>query len=266
MKKRVLFLVAALCGVATFANAATIVQWSDQPYETDIVVGASENLVAPADYTTYVAGTAINPTVGANYYPNNAGRTPIFNGAFNEVPGTKAIIFQPGNAGNPDQIQGQGTTLGSDFSGMITFEDENFLAGAPVLQSLESRRYAFSVAGNEVSSRLLFQDNGGGWWASSAVNTFGGLNPHDIPDVTAETWVAFTPFSAGVASFGAVGAPDFTNPQAVGIYMTSVGATGTNKPGMAIGYFKATAIPEPSTIMLGLVGLGFCFRRSRDQK
>ncbi len=227
------------------AQAQVIAQWSDQPFETDIV-GASQNFVIadPNDYPTYVAGTAINPTVGANYYPNNAGRTPIFNGAFSEIPTGKALVFQPGNPANPDQIQAQvGATAATQFSGMFTFE--NLLPGTtdPLL-SFSMQRYRFGAGfdpNGPSGSRFLFQDSSSQWYASDPSPSLPtGLSGQVIANVPTANWYAFTPFSSGVASIASAPSAglDFTNVLAVGMYF-DIAKTSGSGVGFAAGYFQA---------------------------
>ena len=74
----------------TTAQAETIVQWGASGGENDIVSPQQSFTVSD----TYTVSTAVNPTVGASYYPNNTGRTPVFNAAYGNATGSRTAMVR----------------------------------------------------------------------------------------------------------------------------------------------------------------------------
>lgn len=256
-RKRIAFsvVVATLVAVSNSANAQVIAQWGElsgdpgSPSDVNIVT-ATQNFLDPADYTTFVPSTMVNPVQGADYYPNNTGRTPLFNIAASEDINGRRAVFQPGNAANPDQIQAQvsGASTSEQYSGMIVFEDLLEGSSDPLL-SLTQYRYRFGNNFVEGSSRFLFQDNAGEWFASEPSGSIpGGFAGYTIDNAPAADWFAFTPFGTGgnaageatIASTASTGI-DFTNVQSVGVYfdITKDVSGGPSGIGFSLGYFQA---------------------------
>lgn len=267
--KKTQFLIAALSCLAAGAvnvHAGTIAQWGVAGGDANIVTASQAYSSVP---TTYASGTAINPAVGVNYYNAYSGRTPIFNGAFSISPGTSMQVLNAGSG--RDQFQAaSGTSAGTDFSGMFTWESANFLAGYTgdlLTLSAEAYRFGTTSAG---TLQFIFQANDNSWYVSSTTfslaTSFPGT-PQTIANVGAESWLNFTPVSGGAATIGsAASISDFSNVKAVGIYF-DITKTASLNGGVSSDFFQATAaapVPEPSTLALlggGMMGLLVCRRR-----
>lgn len=269
--KKTQLLIAVLSSLAVGAvnaHAGTIAQWGVAGGDANIVTAIQAYSSVP---TTYASGTAINPAVGANYYSSATGRTPIFNGAFSDSPGASMQVFQAGSG--RDQFQSaSGTSAGTSFSGMLTWESANFLAGYTgdlLTLSTEAYRFGTTSAG---TLQFIFQANDNSWYVSSTTfslaTSFPGT-PQTIADVGAESWLNFTPISGGAATIGsAASISDFSNVKAVGIYF-GVTKTASITGGVSSDFFQATAaapVPEPGTLaLLGLGSLGLLMARRLRQ-
>lgn len=246
MKSRHLAVAFVACVLAfSEVKAQRLAQWGDLddsvmpavPSATDIVT-ATQNFVAPSDYTTYVPGTVISPAQGENYYPNSANHTPSFNGAFSEVPSNRAAVFQPNNEAGIDQIQVRTTTAATQFSGMIVFED--LLAETGSLLSFLTHRYRFDAGATGGRTRFVFQASDESWYASDpSAGLPGNLGGQFLGQAATQSWYDFTPFVSGVATFGTeLAEPNFEQPQAVGLYF-EVDKSADSQAGFSMGFFRA---------------------------
>ncbi len=206
-----------------------IVQWGAPGGETDIVTA---NLWGSTAMTSnYTAGAEINPTVDANYYPNNTGRTPRINGAHSGESETGAGSRYGGNPdtlfwnNQPQDCFGAGANTGNPGNGstnkvMFLWESENFLdVGGPY--ELVSLRFEGRMrsADGEGTYRFVMKDADGSFHISQEFTHTDGTDfVAYASDVSGLTWYAYTPFVDGVDTIGAVTSPELDRFKGIGLY------------------------------------------------
>ncbi|CAA6679662.1 MULTISPECIES: PEP-CTERM sorting domain-containing protein [unclassified Lentimonas] len=254
------------------AQADTVVEWGAPSGATDIVT-ATQELGTGADPdidtpTTYSSGHVASPVVGADYYPNNTGKSPTFNWAGSTTGAGNTQIFNPGNAANPDQIQFvTGNNDDPNFDGMIVWE--NFVT-APTTDLASFTTSIYRTGSGDLSGNLkfIFQDSADNWFASSddfVIAT--GFDTRTLNVTGSTEWLAFTPHVSGDATIGAVASPaSLSDVQAVGFYfdITKDGVAGKNA-GVSLQHFGVSTVPEPGAFALiaGSLALGFVMVRRR---
>lgn len=232
--------------VATVVLPATgtNVQWGTAVTGEAGIVTATTNYVSVP--TNYVAGTAINPVVGADYYPNATGRTPIFNGAFSVSPGANMQIFDAGSGRDQFQAASGTNDVNTHFTGMLAWESANFLPGfTGSLKAMSTEAYRFPEASaTNGTVQFIFQASNGAWYISSnALSLATGFGIKNIANVAAATWLHFTPFTNGVATIGGVAVvSDFSNVKTVGVYFDIAKNAADASVGFSADSFQTTAL------------------------
>lgn len=235
---------------SAFAQS-TIVQWGAPDGETDIVtsnVPANGGLNPPNfPTTTFTPNSDNNPMVGAGYYPNATGRTPIFSAA--GAHDGDNFLWQrqvQDNANNGDRISLAHRSTAPDggamsMQAMIVWEDENWLATTDDtldVMSVEAFRFNIPNDGSVTGEARFVIENGNGWFASQTLGLNGGFNLQEYA-VAAIDWFDFTPITAGTSTIGAMATPSFTGVESVGYYYESESPAQGNL-GAFIRYFRAT--------------------------
>lgn len=221
----------------------TNVQWGTAVVgEANIVTNNQPYTSVP---TNYVPGTAINPIVGADYYPSATGRTPIFNGAFSYSPGASMQILNAGSGRDQFQAASGTNDASVHFKGMFAWESANFLPGfTGSLKTMTTDAYRFPAAATNGTVQFIFQASNGAWYVSSNALSLGtGLAVKTLANVAAATWLNFTPFTNGAATIGGV-APvsDFSNVKAVGVYFDIAKNAADASVGFSADALQATAL------------------------
>ncbi|QBG46448.1 hypothetical protein EGM51_03190 [Verrucomicrobia bacterium S94] len=219
----------------------TIVQWGVSGGDSDIVTNDTSN--AGPYPTTYAAGAVHSPTNEA-YYTNSTDRTPDYNLAVSEPWGTVTVK----NGGDYVQL-GKNAAF---FEGMIVWE--NFLTNNTLVKTLAAEVQGsgggFIVESNS-TFRFIIQKGTGEWYASTPTLLNTEYTSGADVDAASLDWYAFTPVTAGSATVGTtVEDIDMTDVKAVGIYGLMGGLTNTAFQAFNVRYFKATAVPGPTSTTL----------------
>ena len=258
--------IAALTTLGTLpAHSSTIVYWGG-----NLVTSSQSFSTKPI---TYNPATAINPTVGENYYPDATGGNPVFGGAMSIAASTATIE----NSGNSDRIAFQhGLNDGVVLSAMVMWNSANFLTN-PIEMTLQTvtiggvRQRSSGVAQDSQEIRLVLRQ-GDDYFISTAqsFNTTGATKTFSLNSELG--WFSFTPFNSGTATIGAsVSTPSYDAPAAIGYYQQTRNISGNanQQIGFDITSFEVVgdAVPEPSTWALLGVGAAFAaWRVSRRAK
>ena len=235
MNKKILLTTTLLAlGLAASTSAQTVVA------ECGAIGGDNDIVTATQSFTIGTSfSTAVNPTVGPDYYNTpGANSTPVFggvNGAFN----TRNIA---NNAAGDRILLGINTTV--PYAGMILWD-----VPSVELDTLSIETLAFGAPTAEW--RYVIQ-KGASSYVSDATSMGGFFAANGSP-VTASTltWSDFT-VQDGLNDTGTVGAVapiDMTGVTRVGYYFEMVDAAGGFQSSQTR-YFQATAIPEPGTYAL----------------
>ncbi len=252
--------------LAIGTQAATIVQWGERAanYSTDIVSSNPNNSAEVGTFT----GAVSNPTVGATYYPNAAGRTPIFNVTSANTPDTSRVL----NQASGDRLDLSDLTIANGekielmyvWGAAVTGGTSQFLTGDSTLESLSLSGFSTNRTNFTNELRFIIRKDGN-WFASQNLGIAGGYSDRDIADTSLATWSAFTPITGGSATVGLVTPIDMTNVDSVGFYLNQTNNSGaSNSVFSNFAYFEATAVPEPSALaLLGLGAIGLFARRRR---
>jgi len=208
----------------TTAQAETIVQWGASGGEKDIVSPQQSFTVSD----TYTVSTAVNPTVGASYYPNNTGRTPVFNAAYGNATGSRTAMVRDFN---PDVIaigMNTGTTAPGSLATnevMVVWESSNFLSvsGSYTLDSItfEGNLNSDGSGTNDLSVyRFILEDVAGNFHISQEFDQANDNSAYTTHSAAAGalTWSAYTPFDGGGDVIGAASSPSLTDFKAIGLY------------------------------------------------
>ena len=238
-------LLSALAGCSfTTAQAETIVQWGTSGGENDIVSPQQSFTVSD----TYTVSNAVNPTVGASYYPNSALRTPIFNAAYGNAVGTRSAMVRDFD---PDVIaigMNTGTTAPGNLATnevMVVWESSNFLSvsGSYTLDSItfEAKLHSDGSGASDLSVyRYILEDAAGNFHISQEFDQANDSSAYTTNSAAAGalTWSAYTPFSGGVDVIGAASSPNLTDFKAIGLY-TAVADADDNWAQYQTRFFKA---------------------------
>lgn len=254
MKK--LLIVTFVAAMALSAQATVIIDWDGTT--TDVVPNGTQNMSITK---TFFTTSFTSPAVGADYYPNNTGKTPDFYAAIDSTERIGSYsIWQGGNAHLLNRFQNNNAAAAGTREFMAAWD----VTSTEVLESFTLNGFgAFGLPAPNAEVRFLFQDTSGDWHASAGIAHAANNTPAVLADVTATSWYGYTPHIDGVVTIGA--APevvDFSDVQRAGYYLKwdTDGTGGTYSTG-----FQVTAIPEPATI--GLMGMALAglaaFRRRR---
>ena len=245
-----LFIATCIAFASSFASA-NLISWDGR--------GNAAGLTATNNITnldTFTTGSGFQSVpAGTNGYSVD---NPDFYAATSFPAGDGFSLFDGGGNDLLGRIQDFGADGGNiDYSSMIVWElPANHIFETACLEGFGS----FGNAANG-SHRILFQDAGGDWYASTAYS--GG-----VTTITAdvESWFAFTPHSGGVATIGTTAIAgstlDFTNGRLAGYYQ-EFDTTGGG--GVFSTKFEAsgTLVPEPNGLTIAVLGLAAFLVRSR---
>jgi hypothetical protein len=236
MNKKILLTTTLLAlGLASYASAQTVVaEWGASGGDTNIV-SANQSMTLGTSFTT-----AVNPTVGVNYYNTpGANSTPVFGGV-NSAFNTRSVQ----NNANGDRIVFGHNTTGL-YSGMILWDVSNV-----ELDTLSIETLAFGAATAEW--RYVIQ-KGASSYVSDATSMGGSFANVGTSTVTASTltWNDFTVQNGlnNTGTVGSVAAIDMTGVTRVGYYVELFDAAGGFESSQTQ-YFQATAVPESGTYAL----------------
>ncbi|MDZ8120503.1 hypothetical protein [Pontiella agarivorans] len=197
-------------------TSTTLLQWGAPGGELDIVT-ANVTLGEAPYPTTYVDGETNSPVVGADYYPNNTDRSPLFNYACGAAYGGAQVY----DIEDGDAIHfGKGV---EEYEAMVTWED--FLQEPTLVQNLELDIRTQNSATNGAVRFLVKSASSGNWYASEAfevVKAYATLNG----SLSSLSWYEFTPHDGGTASVGAAAVIDTEDIAAVGYYAVVQGSGG----------------------------------------
>lgn len=265
--KRISAAVGVVLVSASSLYADFLVTWGELPSGANTpgtnIVNANQNFSGSP--TTYSAITN-NPAVGANYYPNNTDRSPLFSAAAS-VAGSRLV--EQAASGDRLTIYAN-TAAGGTFSGMVMWQSNTMLNTSGSSLTLTNLSIVINqrLNANSANQELRFVVGQGDSFYVSDAYGFGASMTTQSYSIASMTWYDFTPFVSGVATIGSLApsAPSMTDVQSVGYYFSvqNGGASAANT-GAQVQYFGAEgmlAIPEPSTLALfGLVGSILVWRR-----
>jgi len=231
-------------------NAAVLVQWGEtgpgNQGARDIVSG---NVNLADRSSTYNTTTASNPAVGANYYPNATGRSPIFYSGASA--GFKTGLI--GDAASGDRITYYDTiATGTTFRTMFMWVAADFLESptGKTFDSVTMNIGARDTTNTNAGARVIVQQ-GSSFYITDAQSFIGGTPQTLNFNLTTANWYNFTPFVSGVEVIGSTATVSLTDIDGVGYYTTVENGDAANKQtGSQLSYFQATAVPEPATWML----------------
>jgi hypothetical protein len=209
--------------------ANTLVQWGEMGGTSNIVSLPIELGNIP---TTYAPGNQSNPDVGPGYYPDAAGRSPVFNAAANDAPVSRIPLEFPGAINQITMGTGQ-----TNFQQMVVWED--FLADQDSVSSFSIMLFAYGPGFKDGTYSFLVQKDSGKWYASKPKSLTKAEYTKSSPvDATALTWHEFTPLNNGAATVGAEVEIDLGEIKSVGYYSNINGVEGY--VGTYTAYFQAT--------------------------
>ncbi len=240
-----------LVGWAGVAQADLLAQWGEMPTGTgtpgtNIVTAAGGNQSLTNSTSTY-SGNNCNPAVGANYYLNNAGRSPYFSIAMSSATGVRLVE----NANNGDRIAlyGNSVAAASTFRGMAMWSSNNLLITdrAMTVTNLTLVIQQRSNANTTEQGVRAVVQQGDVFYVSAALS-FGANYVTQSFALGSTTWYAFTPFSSGTEVIGSsVPAPSFNNVQAIGYYFTAKnGGAAAGACGALVNYMAVEGFETPA--------------------
>ena len=253
MKKKTLFIAALLTlALASSASALIVVaEWGAIGGDTNIV-STNQGMTLGTSFST-----AVNPTVGADYYNTpGANSTPVFggvNGAFN----TRSVQNNP----NGDRIV-FGTSTNALYSGMILWSVPNVELDT---LSIETLQFGAATSGEW---RYVIQ-KGASSYVSDATSMTGFFANVGTSTVTASTltWNDFIVQNGAddIGNVGSVASIDMTGVTGVGYYVELLD-TNDGFQSSQTQYFQAIAIPEPGiyALLAGLLALTAVMVRRRS--
>jgi hypothetical protein len=208
----------------TGARAETLVQWGENPSGTgtpgtNIVSG---NQVMTGVTSTYSATATNSPVVGANYYPDAAGRSPRFSASVSSTTNGGGRLVEGASSGDRLAAYAVSIPTGGTFRGMCMWSSNNFvITDRPITitnatlvsiqrQSAETTNQGLRIVVRQADS----------YYVSDSTN-FGSVVTTQSFPLASLTWYAFTPFASGTETIGgAVATPSLVDVQAVGFYFT----------------------------------------------
>jgi autotransporter-associated beta strand protein len=240
-----------LAGWAGAAQADLLAQWGEMPNGTgtpgtNIVTAAGGNQSLTNSTSTY-SGNHCNPAVGANYYLNNAGRSPYFSIAMSAASGVRLVE----NANNGDRIAlyGNSVAAAATFRAMAMWASNNFLITdrAMTVTNLTVVLQQRSNANTTEQGVRAVVQQGDVFYVSAALS-FGANYVTQSFALASTTWYAFTPFSSGTEVIGvSVPAPSFNNVQAIGYYFTAKnGGAAAGACGALVNYVAVEGFETPA--------------------
>lgn len=258
MKSKMSLFFAGLVLAIPMSSLEADVIWDGVP--NDIVPNGRQDVTQVTTFST--TGGFQSPAQGADYYPasaNGGDEDPDFFAAKDNVALQAAgfAIWDGGNADLLARVQALGSTSANNISSMWAWQAE-----AGDFETIGNTGFA-DFGGNVTNAgyRFIFQDSAGDWFATATEFT----NGTSIADVTAESWLSFTPHNAGVAVVGGAATPgSFTDVQHVGFYQEfdTTGGGGVFSTGFSATF---TAVPEPAGATLCLIfGIAAFSRRRRS--
>lgn len=238
-------LLVGLIGLSS-ARAETLVQWGENPSGPGTpgtnIVSANQLLVGAGSTFT---GNTNNPPVGANYYPDNAGRSPYFSAAVSSITNAGARVVEQAASGDRLTLYGATLTPGQAFRAMVMWSSNLFLSISDPLvltniTMVMNQRLSNSTTNQAV--RVILRQND--TYFASGPAPFGASVATNVFAMSDQTWFSFTPFAAGVETIGdAVAAPSFTNVQAVGYYFSAENGSGVaSNAGLQVSFFAAEGV------------------------
>lgn len=275
--KRGLLCALALTLLAPALNAAVIVSWGPA---TDIVT-ASQSMISGKNSTRMVDFSSFaNPAVGANYYPNNTGKTPRFYGAaFSTLAvsptvtsGTTFSVSNGANAGTPPVPTND--TLFTSINGALNvnaayiWRQPEFLDGSMASSGVSLDGMTAIVSdngsGTVTETRFIIQVNNGSYYITS------NFYPEGTPTLNLLTamWANYLP-STDFSAFGTpvtLTATDLQQVTAAGLTLFSRAnaSTGGTVQGRVASFQVNATIPEPATASVALAaGAAGLARRRR---
>lgn len=260
MRKRVkeIAIGLALLHVVIFASAdSVIVQWGAPDGSTNIVA-ASQDFQIKA--TTFAADAECNPAVGADYYSDADGRSPVFNQVASVSGNTKNI-----------------TDGGADFDYICTAKNiatyrsllvwENFLTTDNILTAISAEIRKSTTAATRSVFRWVIEKDGdeSGWYASDEIADSSTWTTYSADTPGTLNWHAFDPEQDldDVSFAETATAINMTNVVTVGFFSESVHDGGYIAHQTR--YFQAIAAPAPVTAQpLASYDTGYTIQKVRN--
>ena len=240
--KKIIMMSAAVLLVA-FAQADTIVQWGIYGGDTAIVTANTNGTRLPF---TFIANSNLNPAVGANYYPANTGRSPVYNGAcsITVTNGIENAVAQ--NVGGDNIRTRQTMAAGSNVAAMVLWESTNFVTSGLTVTNFSIQ--LASAHANNIGSLNWLVEKGGTYYISSQSVAFSGTGwtSASVGDASTLTWNTFTPFTNGVATIGSATNITLGNVTSLGYYFNVTnGDAASQLTGAASKFFLAGGSTNP---------------------
>lgn len=249
MKK--LMMILAVLMAAFVLQADVLVQWGQTGVGNQ---GATDIVTANVNYvgrsSTFTAGSADNPVVGANYYPNATGRNAIFAQA-SSTSFKQALVAE---AASGDRLTSYDTIAsGLTFRNMVMWDAANFLS-TPIGKTFNSVTMdigARDVTNTNAGARVIVQQ-GSSFYVTASQSFIGGTPQTLAFNLATATWYDFTPFASGVEVIGSAATVSLADIEGIGYYATVQNGDAANKAtGSQLSYFQAAAVvPEPGTLSL----------------
>ena len=233
--------------LAVFAQADIIVQWGVAGGDVNIVTATTINNPGKLP-ATFVAGAQLNNAVGASYYPNSTGKSPVYNGASSLAGGLENVIVN--NIGG-DNIRNRGSTAaGGHLPAMVVWEQSSGFVTSGLTVTNFSIRFAGQHANNTGSLNWLV-GKGGAYYISSQSVAFSGTGwtIASVADASTLTWNTFTPFTNGVATIGSATNITLDNVTSLGYYFSVTnGDAAAQQTGVGTSFFSVEGAATPHTL------------------
>lgn len=205
-------------------RAETLLQWGENPSGagtpgTNIV---QANQVLSGVVSTYSATATNSPAVGANYYPDAAGRSPRFSAAVSSTTNGGGRLVEGASSGDRLAAYAVSIPTGGTFRGMFMWASNHYVITDRPITLTNATLVTIQRTSSETTNQGLrvvvrLADS---YYISDSTNFGPSVTTQSFP-LASLTWYAFTPFASGTETIGAaVATPSLVNAQAVGFHFT----------------------------------------------
>jgi hypothetical protein len=220
--------------------------------------------------------TVLNPTSGYSGVSST-----FYGGFFDSHDGTVTTAAnitatnRINNSGSADQLYYRFQTPADTskttitVGGGISWVQDDFLAlstATIVFDSTSSLNMSIQTVSGGMGVRWMVKDDAQ-WYISNTSYTTSGSKSLSGASLLAETWLAFNPGAGLLEPTGTYASHTFTDVSAVGYFgwanLTGTAATTSDLVLTAFSVDGVEAVPEPSTVLLGGLGIMALLRRRR---
>lgn len=284
MKTRIFLSILALAAVTDSANAALLVNWGGDY----VSANANYSRSASAVNTAYPSGTGRSKSVGwsegtvLNPTSGYSGVSSTFYGGYYDshdgtVTTTSNITAASRitDSGTADQLyyRFQTPTDASKTSitvgGGVSWLQNDFLnlsAATIVFDNTSSLNMNIRTLSGGIGVRWMVKDDTQ-WYISNTSYTTSGSKSLSGASLLAETWLAFNPGTSLLEPTGTYATHTFADVSAVGYFgwgnLTGTASTTSDLVLTAFSANGVDAVPEPSAVLLGSLGMLALLRRRR---